>query len=189
MTPDAAPPPVPQQAPTAVIPPAVYAVVPPREPKSPLLALVLSVVFPAGGGQLYNGQISKAFAFLAAFVGTIYMTSEVDPMPFAFFIPFLYFYSLIDAWRSATIINARAAGRPPQPEVEDDSDSPAWGLVLVGIGLLLLLNNLGWLELVSLRRFWPVVLIIVGVVFLRRALARREAAAGTGAEPRRDETV
>jgi hypothetical protein len=181
--------PAPAQVPTAVMPVYQAPPPPPRPPKSPLLALALSAVFTSFGGQIYNGQVSKGLALFTAFVGSIALTAEVHPLPFAFFIPFVVFYSLIDAWRSATIINARAAGRPAEPELEDDSDSPAWGLVLVGIGVLLLLNNLGWLQLFALRRFWPVILIGVGLLLLRRAMARREAVPPAAPEARRDETV
>ena len=33
-----------------------------------------------------------------------------DPFPFAFLIPFVYFYNLVDAYRSASLINLKAAG-------------------------------------------------------------------------------
>ena len=165
-TPDTYPPPLPPPAPTLVIA---------RPPKRPALAMVLSVLFP-GTGQLYNGQTSKAFALFAAFVGAIYLAAEVDGMPFGFFIPFVVFYSAIDAYRSAVMINLRAAGRPTEPDLDDDEESPAWGIVLLGIGLVLLMNNLGVLQLVAVRRFWPLVLVAAGLVFLRRAMKRREAA-------------
>ena len=84
-------------------------------------------------------------------------------MPFALVIPFVVFYSAIDAYRNAVMINLRAAGRPPEPEAEDDAESPAWGAVLLGIGLLLLMNNLGILQLMAVRRLWPLVLIVARV--------------------------
>jgi hypothetical protein len=167
-TPDSYPPPP--------LPPAAVTLVTARPPKRPVLAMVLSVLFP-GTGQLYNGQTSKAFALFAAFVGSIYLAAEVDGMPFGFFIPFAVFYAAIDAYRSAVMINLRAAGRPPESDLEDDEESPAWGIVLLGIGLVLLMNNLGILEIAAVRRFWPLILVAVGLVFLRRAMKRREAAA------------
>ena len=147
-----------------------------RPPKRPGLALVLGAVFP-GVGQLYNGQTAKALALFAAFVGAIFLAAEVNGMPFGFFIPFVIFYSAIDAYRSAVAINLRHAGRPPLAESEDDAESPAWGVVLLGIGLLLLMNNLGLLQLEAVRRFWPLLLVVAGAVFLRRSLQRRDAAA------------
>lgn len=145
-----------------------------RPPKRPVLAMVLGGLFP-GTGQLYNGQTAKAFALFAAFASAIYLADEVG-MPFPLVIPFVVFYSAIDAYRSAVSINLRYAGRNPDLESPDDAESPAWGVVLLGIGLLLLMNNLGILELAAVRRFWPLVLVAVGFMFLRRSLHRRDAA-------------
>jgi TM2 domain-containing membrane protein YozV len=139
-----------------------------RPPKSPGLALALSL-FP-GLGQVYNGQPSKAFLFFFGWVGSIYGAVEIHPLPFAFLIPFVYFYNLVDAWRSASLINSRGAGEVVQ---EDTAESPAWGGGLILLGLVLLLNNLGWLRLASLQRYWPVLLIIAGAVFLYGSLQRR----------------
>ena len=162
-------------------PPETYPPLPPpmapgavaRPPKRAVLAMVLGGMFP-GVGQLYNGQTAKAFALFAAFSGSIYLADEVG-MPFPLVIPFVVFYSAIDAYRSALAINLRWAGRPAIIESEDDAESPAWGVVLLGIGLLLLMNNLGILLLVAVRRFWPLVLVAVGFIFLRRSLRRRDA--------------
>lgn len=140
----------------------------PAAPKSPILALVLSL-FP-GIGQIYNGQPAKALAFFFAWVGSIYLTAEANPF-FAFLIAFTYFYNLVDAWRSASAINARHAGGLAVAE-EDATESPAWGAVLMGVGALLLLNNLGWLRLASLQRYWPLVLIAAGGAFLYGSVQR-----------------
>ena len=174
-TPETYPPPLPPPLATTLVA---------RPPKRPGLAMILSLLF-AGVGQLYNGQTAKAFALFAAFASAIYLADEVG-MPFGLVIPFVVFYSAIDAYRSAVLINARAAGRPPELEEADDAESPAWGAVLLGIGVLLLMNNLGILQLVAVRRFWPLILVGVGFAFLRRAMKRREvveAAPGTDDGP------
>ncbi len=142
-----------------------------RPPKSPGLATLLSILLP-GVGQIYNGQTAKAFVFLFGWVGSIYGAAQIDPMPFAFLIPFVYLYNLIDAWRGATLINLRAAGG--QPPDQDDAESPAWGASLVGLGLVLLLNNLGWLRLSALRDYWPALLIVVGGLFVYRSLNQQK---------------
>jgi Family of unknown function (DUF5683) len=144
---------------------------PPRTPKSPGLALFLSFLFP-GVGQLYNGQLAKALCVFFAFVGSIYLAIEAGPLPFAFCIPFVVFFNLIDAYRSAVIINERAAGGAP-PQEEEALESPLWGASLATIGLLALFNNLGWLRLAALARYWPLALIAVGGVFLYQSLNKR----------------
>ena len=147
----------------------------PAAPKSPILALVLSL-FP-GIGQIYNGQPAKALAFFFGWVGSIYLTAEANPF-FAFLIAFTYFYNLVDAWRSATVINARHAGGLGVAE-EDAAESPAWGAVLMGVGALLLLNNLGWLRLAALQRYWPLVLIAAGGAFLYGSVQRAKREGGS----------
>jgi TM2 domain-containing membrane protein YozV len=168
----------PLPGPAAPLPPplpAAYTPVPtgPPLPKNPWAALVLSL-FP-GVGQIYNGQPAKGLVFFFAEVGCIYGTAEIDPFPFAFLIPFVYFFNLIDAWRSATAINNRFLGGQALPE-EDAAESPLWGAGLVGLGLLLLLNNLGWLDLHGLRRWWPLMMVVLGGAFLYNAVRRRQGA-------------
>ena len=158
-----APPPPPPPPP---IPPPPFYVKP---VKNPAAATLLSL-FP-GLGQIYNGQPAKALVFFASFVGCI-AGADDQPMPFALMIPFVYLYNMIDAWRSATAINQRAAGGVPVP---DDSgiESPAWGGTLVVLGLLLLARNLGWFDFAAVARFWPVLLIVIGAALLRGSLQRR----------------
>jgi hypothetical protein len=48
---------------------------------------------------------------------------------------------------------------------------------LIAFGVVVLLNNMGWLRLYALRRFWPVLFILAGAVLLYRAVR------GRGAEP------
>ena len=151
--------------------PASYPPPAPRLPKSPGLALFLSFVFP-GMGQVYNGQLAKALFILGAFVGSLYLAIEAGPLPFVFGIPFAYFFNLIDAYRSAAVINERAAGGAPPPD-EETMESPLWGASLVAIGLLILFNNLGWLRLAAVARYWPLVLIVAGGVLLYQSLNRR----------------
>jgi len=148
-------------------------------PKSPILALVLSL-FP-GIGQIYNGQPAKALVFFFAWAGSIYLTAEANPF-FAFLIAFTYFYNLVDAWRSAAAINMRHA-RGSAVFEEDTTESPAWGAALIGVGALLLFNNLGWLRLAALQRYWPLVLMAAGAAFLYGSMrrAKREAGGDGGA--------
>jgi len=157
----------------------------PQLPKNPWLALVLSL-FP-GLGQVYNGQPAKAFVFFFAWVGSIYGSAEINPLPFAFLIPFVYLYNLVDAFRTASLINARSLGGLPAPE-EEAFESPLWGGSLLVLGLLLLLNNLGWLHLAALARYWPVALIVAGGAFLYSAIQRRRGGDGIGRAPVSQET-
>jgi hypothetical protein len=142
-------------------------------PKSPGLASFLSL-FP-GLGQVYNGQIARAFVFFFAFVGSIYLTASGHEFPFAFVIPFVYLFNMIDAWKGSTAINRRFLGGKGQEEPLDDAvESPLWGASLVAIGLLVLMSNMGWLDIDRLARWWPLLLIAVGGYFLYGSIQKKK---------------
>ena len=136
--------------------------------KAPWVALLLSLVMP-GLGQVYNGQFAKALTIFIAFSGSIYLITEGHPLPFGVFLPFIIFSNMIDAYRSAALINARGIA----PVTEEEAESPFWGIGLAVMGVLLLLNNLGWLHLSALVPYWPLLLIAAGLVLLRRSIQRK----------------
>jgi TM2 domain-containing membrane protein YozV len=176
----------PQTPAVAPAPPAAPPALPPgsagapyvRLPKSPGLAAFLSL-FP-GLGQIYNGRIARAFVFFFAWVGSIYLTSTGHEFPFAFVIPFVYLFNIIDAWKGANSANARFLGGRSEPDEQQQIESPAWGGSLVLFGVLILLNNLGWLDLDRLARWWPVLLILIGGYFVYGSLEARKASGGAG---------
>jgi TM2 domain-containing membrane protein YozV len=142
--------------------------------KNPWVAAGMSFFFP-GLGQVYNGQIAKAFVFFGAFVSCIYAVIQIDPLPFAFGIPFAYLFGIVDAFRSAAL-----AGLKGNKVDEVEPESPAWGITLVVLGLVLLLNNLGWLSLAALARYWPLLLIVAGGLFIRSSIRKSAAEKGNG---------
>jgi TM2 domain-containing membrane protein YozV len=144
-----------------------------RLPKSPGLAAFLSL-FP-GLGQVYNGRIARAFVFFFAWVGSIYLTASGHEFPFAFVIPFVYLFNIIDAWKGAHAANARFLGGRSEGEEQQHIESPAWGASLVLFGVLILLNNLGWLDLDRLARYWPLILIALGGYFVYASIEARKA--------------
>lgn len=178
------------QQPQAPTQPALPAAAPPYYPpptpphptrglRVPLVALVLSFVFP-GAGQMYNGQLSKAFFVLCAFVGSIVATAEIEWF-FAFCIFFVYFFNLIDAYRTAALFNERAAGgvRVDEPS---EAESPLWGGLLIVFGLVFLLHNFGVIRLASVGRFWPLALVVAGSVFIYQSTQRKKGPPSGGSD-------
>jgi hypothetical protein len=135
-----------------------------------------------GLGQVYNGEPARALVFFFGFVGSIYLTATASPFPFAFLIPFIFLYGLIDAHKRASVINQRFLGGVAVDE-EPESESPAWGITLVAVGALLLLSNLGWLDLDRLQRYWPILLIAAGGFFIWSSVQKRKALE-SGDEPK-----
>jgi hypothetical protein len=168
----------PQSPAPPALPPAAAPYV--RLPKSPGLAAFLSL-FP-GLGQVYNGRIARAVLFFFGFVGSIYLTSEGHPFPFAFAIGFVYLWNMIDAWKGANAINARFLGGRTEPD-EDAVESPVWGASLALFGVLILFNNLGWLDLERLARWWPILLIAIGAYFVYASVQQKKKAGESANEP------
>jgi TM2 domain-containing membrane protein YozV len=167
---------IPPSAPTPSLSPSPGGLV--KLPKSSVLAVFLSFILP-GVGQIYVGQPAKAFLFLFGFVGCLYGVVEGAVFPFVFLIPFVYLFCLIDAYRGAEEVNARFLGSSPERR-DEIAESPWWGAGLIGLGAVLLLNNLGWLRLADFVRFWPLVLIVFGAGFVYSSLRRRKEGDGSG---------
>ena len=56
---------------------------------------------------------------------------------------------------------------PPPPEVRQPS--PVGAVILIGLGVLFLLNTMGWWHFHWIGRMWPLILIAIGVwLFIRR---------------------
>lgn len=63
-------------------------------------------------------------------------------------------------------VSHRAGARPEQRAI-------VGGAILIGLGLLLLMNNFGLLWWVSLARLWPLLLIGIGLVVLLNTMKDR----------------
>ncbi len=141
---------------------------------NPGIAGILAGVFPIGVGAVYTGQYAKGLAHLVIMVLLILGVSSDLPWPaitvLGIAIGFFYVYQIIDAVRSAKAIQM---GEPaPDPfglaqtfgagEKFDGTKVPAGAAVLIGLGVLFLLHTAGLFEF-GLDRFWPLILIFLGV--------------------------
>ncbi len=150
---------------------------------SPGLAGVLAVFFPFGIGQVYNRQYSKGLAHMLIFALLIWaLSTSGDTLgPFlGITLAFFIVYQIIDAVRSARAIQQ---GQPaPDPlgigklfatrEGEAKwtmAGAPIGAIVLIGLGVLFLLHNVGIFGFFHIGRFWPLALIALGVwIFQQR---------------------
>lgn len=135
-----------------------------------------------GIGAVYNREYEKAVIHFSVFAGLAYMAESVGIFGLAAFC--FYVFTVIDAYRSAESIARRggvgAAG-------DDRLNLPVWGGVLVLMGLLFLLDNLGAIHLRSTVKFWPLLLIFLGIYLIvpyfrvgRKGPAERPAATPMG---------
>ena len=154
---------------------------PPPLPKadqsvSPPLAFVLGFI--PGVGAVYNGQYAKGLLHVVIFGSIISILSSgaaqgFEPL-FGLMIPTFIFYMAFEAYHTA---KKRRDG-----EMVDEfsglvrahgprSRFPVAPILLIGFGLLFLLDNLDLLKIGRLLRYWPALLIVLGLYLLVERIA------------------
>ncbi|MFB3917550.1 MAG: B-box zinc finger protein [Terriglobales bacterium] len=149
---------------------------------SPALAGVLAGFFPFGVGAVYTGRYIKGLVHLVIFIMLVaILSSNLQPAElfgavFGIALAFFYVYQIVDAVRTA---QALQTGQPvPDPfglerlaggQRVNLPNVPLGAIILIGLGLLFLLGNMGLLHLHRAGRFWPLILIVLGLwLFARR---------------------
>jgi TM2 domain-containing membrane protein YozV len=141
---------------------------------SPLLAFFLG--FLPGLGAFYNEQYGKGIIHLAIFLFLFIMgvdgaVSGGAEAALWICIAALWIYMPVDAYRTA---KARLAGQRLDDPLENFSKGkPIGPFLIIGIGILLLLHNFDWFPWWRIQQFWPVLLIIVGLLMFRNRLEGR----------------
>jgi hypothetical protein len=151
----------------------------------PPIAGLLAGFFPFGVGAVYCGQYAKGLAHLIIFVllivGASNAHSPLDTV-FGLGIAAFWFYQLFDAIKSAKAIQSGQTAPDPfglgtMFSVGDRQDYgrgvPAGALVLIGLGVLFLLHNLG-IWFLEVDTLWPVILIGLGLWLLAKRKGRND---------------
>jgi Domain of unknown function (DUF5668) len=145
---------------------------PPPQPiqTSPGLAFLLGLI--PGVGAIYNGQYVKGLMHAVIFGLLVSITSNIhggaEPLfgiliaVFFFYMPFEAYHTArkrqlglaLDEWSSLVVSNRFGSRAPVGP------------VLLIGLGVLFLLDSLHILPLSELGRFWPVLLILIGAGML-----------------------
>jgi hypothetical protein len=139
---------------------------------SPGVALALGFV--PGVGAIYNGQIVKAMVQVLIFGSLIAISDRVGgPMGTIFGLgaAAFYFYMVIDSYQTA---KSKLLGQPTQEWFglgDMKMNAPIGAALLIGLGVLFLLDNLGVPVFRHVGKFWPVLLIVIGVILLQRRMA------------------
>jgi TM2 domain-containing membrane protein YozV len=139
---------------------------------SPGAALALGFI--PGVGAIYNGQVMKAFLQVLIFGSLIALGDRVGaPMGpvFGLAAAAFYFYMVIDSYQTA---KAKALGQPT-PEWFGLGDmkmnAPIGAALLIGLGALFLLDNMGVPVFRHFGKLWPVILIVIGLLLLQKRMA------------------
>lgn len=146
------------------------------DPPSPFLALILGLI--PGVGAVYNGHYAKAVFHVVVFGGIVTLIGSgtvngLEPL-FGMLAIMFFLYMPIESYRTA-----RAMKRGEQVDefagllslVFAGSRSPVAGIVLIGLGIVFLLQSLGYWRIRSLLPYWPVSLIGLGIYMLYRRLS------------------
>jgi TM2 domain-containing membrane protein YozV len=135
--------------------------------------VALALGFIPGVGAIYNGQITKAIMQVLIFGSLIALGDRVHgPLDTIFGLgaAAFYFYMVIDSYQTA---KAKSVGKPV-PEwfglTEVKVNAPIGAALLIGLGVLFLLDNLGVPVFSQISKFWPVLLIVAGLLMLQHRL-------------------
>lgn len=162
-------PPVTANAPPA---PPVYPPVVADPNVSPGLAFALGLLIP-GVGAIYNGQYAKGLvhAIIWGLIVSILSSGTAGGLTplFGVLIVAWVFYMAIEAYQTAL---KRRAGQPVDEfsSLIDlharGSSFPVGAVLLIVVGVLLLLNTTDIIPIERLLRYWPILLILLGVYLL-----------------------
>ncbi len=174
----------------AVPPGAVSAAGGPAGGPNPVAATLLGFI--PGVGAIYNGQVVKGLIHVLIFAGLIWAQDRSGGnVFFGLLIAFFYFYMVWDAYATAKAMQERrplpdpfglgaqlpasetsapASPGPASERARHGPHIPTAAIVLIGLGVVFLLDNLGILRFHWMGRMWPIILIAIGVwLFARRA--------------------
>jgi TM2 domain-containing membrane protein YozV len=153
-TPSAPPPPINPNAPGA---------------PSPGLAFILGLI--PGVGAIYNAQYAKGLIHVVIFgllisVANADSVGDMQPL-FGMLCPAWIFYMAFEAYHTAKNRAEGVAVEEFSSVIPVRSDGPPVGpAVMIGLGVIFLLNNLGLLRFSQIFKFWPVALIGLGIYLL-----------------------
>ncbi len=146
---------------------------------NPGVALCLGFI--PGVGAIYNGQIVKAI-FQVLIFGSILAFSDRLGSPYDnIFIMggvCFYFYMVMDSYQTA---KRKQLGQPTEEWFglgDLKMNAPIGAALLIGLGVLFLLDNLGLPVFPRISKFWPLLLIVIGIILLQRRMG------GGGTPPR-----
>ncbi|MCI0658605.1 MAG: DUF5668 domain-containing protein, partial [Acidobacteria bacterium] len=135
--------------------------------RSPKVAGWLSIM--PGLGLAYLGEYLKALTVALLFIGAIHVAEHTEAA--GFFVMLVWFGQLFYTIQEARRLNRESSLQPAAmaPAARADKDSPLWGGILIGIGVLFLLDQFEMLHFGEIfERFWPVLIIVLGVQILLR---------------------
>jgi hypothetical protein len=126
-----------------------------------------------GMGAVYNNEYLKAITYFAVFAALSMLGSRVHGV-FGFgSIAFLVF-TMFDSYRTAEgkARKLLESSEMPKEELHQDKAILAWGVFLIILGILFMLQNL--IPYYFLNQLWPLVFILLGGYLVYRAMQKQK---------------
>jgi TM2 domain-containing membrane protein YozV len=141
---------------------------------SPIAAFILAFIFP-GLGAIYNRQYNKGLIHIAIFASIILgLSSDLDggfKAMLGILLAGFIFYTAFEAMQTAQAKNRGEV--PPDPLESWSKDRPIGAIILIGLGVLFLLDNFHIFDFIRIGRLWPLILIAAGLYMFRNKLGVR----------------
>ena len=141
-----------------------------RDRKSPGLAAVISAIFP-GAGFFYIGNYLKGFIYMVIFASLIILevnsssgfhSSAPEIIFFGLMIAGFYFFQIFDSYNEAKKTGYEIV-KEDVTEVKKEEISLLGSIIILIIGILFLMRNLGVLHFRDIVKLWPFFLIAIGI--------------------------
>src|SRR5713101_8151899 len=137
-------------------------------------AFNLAFIFP-GLGAIYNRQYNKGLIHIAIFASIILgLSSDLDggfKAMLGILLAGFIFYTAFEAMQTAQAKNRGEI--PPDPLESWSKDRPIGAIILIGLGVLFLLDNFHIFDFIRIGRLWPLILIAAGLYMFRNKLGVR----------------
>ncbi|MGA2264183.1 MAG: DUF5668 domain-containing protein, partial [Acidobacteriota bacterium] len=137
---------------------------------APKRAAALSLI--PGMGAVYNGEYQKALTQFAVFAALTVMSDNFNGV-FGFGAFVFLIFTMFDSYRTAEANLRKRMEQETVPQAPaKDKTVAAWGLLLIGLGLVFLLKNL--IPYNFINKLWPLVFIALGAYLIYHSLTDRE---------------
>jgi len=143
---------------------------------NPDTAFVLGLI--PGVGAIYNGEYFKAAIHVLIFGMLTSLGAVLLAVAFYFYMPFESYYTAKKRKLSSKGVHVITPIDRFYEQFKEHTggikDKEFWGGIgLIVLGSLYLMNSFDLISFHGVRRFWPVVLIAIGVVFLLRSKEKK----------------
>lgn len=136
-----------------------------------------------GMGAVYNNEYTKAITFFAVWAALMVMGDRVNGI-FGVGAAVFWVFTLFDAYRTAEAQARRRlqGGLQQDSSQQQDRTMIGWGVFLIVLGIIFLLQNIIPYYL-FVNRLWPLVFVLLGGYLVYRAIQSRDKQSHNSATP------